>query len=71
MLKQSVEFLSSNFDNVAASFFVDQLGQKVVLIRLYSIADTPQTNWIRPWLGWETIYVETICRVFGAWNLTT
>ena len=34
-------FVSSNFDNVAANLFADQLGQKLIAFNFYSCADTP------------------------------
>ena len=61
-------FLSAKFDNVSSTFFVYNLGQKLIppqtLLRQWPSALDPQFIWISPWLGWKAIYVETLYSAF-------
>ena len=61
-------FQSSKFNNVSTTFFVEQLGQKIIryhtLFQCWHSSLDPQTNWISPWRDWKTIYVETLNRCF-------
>ena len=61
-------FLSAKFDNVSSTFFVYHLCQiffppQTVLRQWHSSLD-PQFIWIRPWIGWKSIYVETLYSAF-------
>ena len=61
-------FLSAKFDNVSSTFFVYHLGQKFFLpqttLGQWHSSLYPQFTWISPWLGWKSIYVETLYRAF-------
>ena len=63
-LKHYSEFLSAKFDNVSSTFFVYHIGQKLfppqTVLGQWNSSLNIQFIWKSPWLGWKTIYFETL-----------
>ena len=61
-------FLSAKIENVSSTFFVYQLGQKLLppqtVLGQWNSSLDPQFIWISPWLRWKAIYVETLYSAF-------
>ena len=68
-------FLSSKFDNVLSTFFVDHLYSILSLLQnllgLWHSYLGPQSIWIRPWLDWKSLFMKLHKSIFWARNLTT
>ena len=68
-------FLSSKFDNVLGTFFVDDLYQILSLFLnlpgLWHSYLGPQPIWTSPWQDWKSLFLKLHKRVFWARNLTT
>ena len=68
-------FLSSKFDNVLSTFFVDHLYPILSLLRnllgLWHSYLGPQSIWTRPWLDWKSLFMKLHKSIFWARNLTT
>ena len=68
-------FLSSKFDNVLSTFFVDDLYKILslfqnLLVLLHSYLG-PQTIWKSPWQDWKSLFMKLHKSTFWAQNLTT
>ena len=68
-------FLSSKFDNVLSTFFVDHLYPILSLLQnllgLWHSYLGPQSIWTRPWLDWKSLFMKLHKSIFWARNLTT
>ena len=68
-------FLSSKFDNVLSTFFVDDLYQLLSLFQipvgLWHSYLGAQTIWTSPWQDWKSLFIKLHKSIFWARNLTT
>ena len=68
-------FLSSKFDNVLSTFFVEDLYQKLPLFQnllgLWHSYLGPQPIWTSPWQDWKSLFLKLHENIFRARNLTT
>ena len=68
-------FLSSKFDNVSSTFFVDDLYQILSLFHsllgLWHSYLGPQPTWTSPWQDWKSPFMKLHKSIFWARNLTT
>ena len=68
-------FLSSKFDHVLSSFFVDYLYQILSLFQnllgLWHSYLGPQRIWKSPWQDWKSLFMKLHKSLFWARNLTT
>ena len=68
-------FLSSKFDNVLSTFFVEDLYQILPLFQnllgLWHSYLAPQPIWTSPWQDWKSIFLKLHESIFWARNLTT
>ena len=68
-------FLSSKFDNVLSTFFVDDLCQILSLFQnlpgLWHSYLGPQSIWTSPWQDWKSLLMKLHKSIFWAQNLTT
>ena len=68
-------FLSSKFDNVLGTFFVDDLYQIFTLLQsllgLWHSDLGPQPIWTSPWQEWKSLFMKLHKSIFWARNLTT
>ena len=68
-------FLSSKFDNVLSTFFVDDLYQILSLfqnqLELWHSYLGPQPIWTSPWQDWNSLFMKLHKSIFWARNLTT
>ena len=68
-------FLSSKFDNVLSTFFVDDLYQILSLFQnllgLWHSYLGPQPIWTSPWQDWKSLFIKLHKSIFCARNLTT
>ena len=67
--------LSSKFDNVLSTFFVDDLYQILSLFHnllgLWHSYLGPQLIWTSPWQDWKSLFMKLHQSIFWARNLTT
>ena len=67
--------LSSKFDNVLSTFFVDDQYQILSLFQnllgLWHSYLGPQSIWASPWQDWKSLLVKKHKSIFWAQNLTT
>ena len=67
-------FLSSKFDNVLSTFFVDDLCQILSLFQnlpgLWHSYLGPQSIWTSPWQDWKSLFIKLHKSIFWARNLT-
>ena len=68
-------FLSSKFDIVLSTFFVDDLYQILSmfqnLLGLWHSYIGPQPIWTSPWRDWKSLFMKLQKRILWARNLTT
>ena len=68
-------FLSSKFDHVLSTFFVDDLYQILPLFQnllgLWHSYLGPQPIWTSPWQDWKSLFTKLHKSIFWARNLTT
>ena len=68
-------FLSSKYDNVLSTFFVDDLYQILSLFQnllgLWPSYLGAQPIWISPWQDWKSLFIKLHKSIFWARNLTT
>ena len=68
-------FLSSKFDNVLSTSFVDDLYQILSLFQnllgLWNSYLGPQPIWTSPWQDWKSLFIKLHKSIFWARNLTT
>ena len=60
-------FLSAKIDNVSSTFFKtpkSKIFSPQTVLGNWQFSLDPQLFWISPWLGWKTIYVETLNSAF-------
>ena len=68
-------FLSSKFDNVLSTFFVNDLYQILSLFQnllgLWHSYLGPQSIWTCPWQDWKSLFIKLHKSIFWARNLIT